>query len=575
MVMKQVLMIIVALVCISSLLLIRCVSPNAGNGTQTGNPTVASMLYNPGGSPAAHAKVRFYPIHYNPRTGVLTKAIAAVVDSTTTDAKGNYAAKLDTGTYNVLAAGDSGVVYQDSIKVVKDSTVHPPADTLGAPGSIKGIVRLQPGDDARTVFIIFMGTNILNMPDDAIGNFTAANMAQGTYRVRILTTLDAYVPKDTVLNVTAGQVDTLTHDIVLQYTGIPVPSGLKISYDTLKQIVALSWNKPTTGRGIKGYNIYRQYMGSTDSSLVKIKSTWTDTVFYDSTGIQDQTYAYVVAAVDTSNTEGVKCISKQVKISSYLSLDTAFSSIGGGIGQFAYPADISIVANGDIFIADQDNNRIQVFDSTLHFKKQIGVGTLNKPYKITVNTLGQVFAAEYDTIFFFDTTGALSNKIITSSIVTDFAAEGTDLFVITNGDSISVYAYNGTKKRTWKCGSINSSNYVVAGDSGKIMVNNDDLKKVITYDSIGTNLSAITTTAYMYGLAFDLSKRRLFTVYLNSLDNEYVLHVTDENNVELTHYRIPTNNPGEGIALELQKNGTVFLILSTSNKIIKLKSLLP
>ncbi|HAJ80538.1 MAG TPA: hypothetical protein DCO75_12305, partial [Fibrobacteres bacterium] len=37
-------------------------NPIAGNGTQTGNPTVASMLYNPGGSPAKHAKVVFYPV---------------------------------------------------------------------------------------------------------------------------------------------------------------------------------------------------------------------------------------------------------------------------------------------------------------------------------------------------------------------------------------------------------------------------------------------------------------------------------------------------------------------------------
>jgi hypothetical protein len=277
------------LFCSLALVLNSC-SPNkiAGNGSQTPNSNVVAMLYNPGGSPAANVKVRFYPIHYNPRTGGLTKTLVAVVDSTTTDAQGNYTAKLDTGTYNMLAAGDSGVVYQDSITVIKDSTVHPPADTLGAPGSIRGVIRLQPGDDARTVFMIFMGTNILNMPEDAIGNFTATNMAEGTYRVRILTTLDAYIPKDTVLSVTAGKVDSLAHDIVLQYTGIPVVTGLTISYDTLKQIVTLSWNKPTTGRTVAGYNIYRKFQ-STDSSYVKIKSDVIDTVFKDSTDLQDQT----------------------------------------------------------------------------------------------------------------------------------------------------------------------------------------------------------------------------------------------------------------------------------------------
>jgi len=54
----------------------------------------------------------------------------ASADSATTDSTGNYSVKLDTGTYNVLASGDSGVVYQDSITVTKDSAIRPPADTL-------------------------------------------------------------------------------------------------------------------------------------------------------------------------------------------------------------------------------------------------------------------------------------------------------------------------------------------------------------------------------------------------------------------------------------------------------------
>ena len=157
----------------------------AGNSTQTGNPSVTAMVYNPGGTPAAHARIRFYPVHYNPRTGT-AKALAAVVESTTTNASGNYSAKLDSGAYNVLGAGDSGVVYQDSITVIKDSTIHPPADTLKAPGSIKGVVRLQPGDDARTVFIIFTGTNILNMPEDAVGNLLSCKYGRGDVQSEVL-----------------------------------------------------------------------------------------------------------------------------------------------------------------------------------------------------------------------------------------------------------------------------------------------------------------------------------------------------------------------------------------------------
>lgn len=189
---------LIILVAVGTLYIQSCTRNNiAGNSTQTGNPTVTAMLYNPGGSPAAHAKVRFYPVNYNPQTGGLAKTLATTVDSTTTDAHGNYTAKLDTGIYNVLATGDSGVVYQDSITVIKDSAVHPPADTLKAPGSLTGVIRLQPGDDARKVFILAMGTNILTSPSDAAGNFSLANMAHGRYSVRIspsLITTACWIP---------------------------------------------------------------------------------------------------------------------------------------------------------------------------------------------------------------------------------------------------------------------------------------------------------------------------------------------------------------------------------------------
>ena len=163
---------------------LQCANPSAGTGSTT-ESRVASILYNPGGSPAANATVKFYPINYNPRTSGLGK-ITAKVDSATTDANGGYTAKLDTGAYNILAQGDSGVAYQDSIVVVKDSTVHPAVDTLKAPGSIRGVVRLQPGDDARKVFIIALGTNTFSSPEDAIGNFALSDMAEGKYKVRIM-----------------------------------------------------------------------------------------------------------------------------------------------------------------------------------------------------------------------------------------------------------------------------------------------------------------------------------------------------------------------------------------------------
>jgi hypothetical protein len=295
--------VLTGLFAVIALLHFNCVNNSAGTGTETEN--VTAMLYNPGGTPAAHVKVRFYPIHYNPRTGGLAKNLATTVDSATTDAAGNYTVKLDTGTYNVLAASDSGVVYQDSITMGTDSTIHPPSDTLRQPGGLRGRVRLQPGDDARTVFILFMGTNTWGIPDDSIGKFTVRGLAEGTYRVRILSWLDAYVPKDTVLSVTAGRVDSLTHDIVLQYTGIPGPTGLRISYDTLRQTVFLSWDAADTSL-ISGYNVYRSIKGQNFSLITQTPLPDTVTTYRDSTVSVGSTYAYRIVSWMASGEESRK-----------------------------------------------------------------------------------------------------------------------------------------------------------------------------------------------------------------------------------------------------------------------------
>jgi hypothetical protein len=332
----------IALVFVFAGLYLNCAHNVAGNSTQTGNPTVSAMLYNPGGSPAVNASVHFFKSSDDPRNNN--------GDSTETDNHGNYAIHLDTGVYNIIAHGDSGMAFQDSIKVIKGDTIKPHTDTLKAPGTIKGVVQLQPGDDARTVFILFMGTHTFTLPSDDTGHFTTDNMAAGTYNVRILTTTPNYKVLDTSLTVSAGTQSILHQPIMLQYTGIPVPTGLTISYDTLKQLVALTWNKPTNGRTVQSYTVYRKRSDST--SFGPLKSGIADTIYRDSTAIQDQTYNYRVAAVDIQETEGVKSVIDSVTIQpAFFIADTIFKAQGQA---WIYAAEIDaqgnyVVVNGTAY----------------------------------------------------------------------------------------------------------------------------------------------------------------------------------------------------------------------------------
>jgi hypothetical protein len=550
---------------VPAIALLRCANPSSG-GTETGDGRVTAMLYNPGGTPAASAKVCFYRHGDDPRNN-------HAVDSTYADNNGNYSKNLDTGTYNILATLGTNATFQDSVVVIEHDTTRPPPDTLKTPGGIKGIVQLEEGGDPTTVFVLFMGANVFTTVQDAAGNFASGSIAKGRYQVKFLTTLDNYKPKDTVLSVTAGTVDSLQQPIILQYTGIPTPTGLAIIYDTLRQIVNLRWNKPATGRPLNGYNIYRKHQ---DSALVLLRADWQDTVYHDSTGIQDITYEYRVAAVDTNTTEGTKSAGVSVVIASYFVLDSTFGTTGSGQGQFDYPSDIAIAANGDIYIVDNYNNRIQVFDSTMLYKRQFGNGILNGPNFISIDNIGQTFVAEYNKIFVFNATDTLVDTITAAQGIYDLDAKDSTLYVITNGDSISLYSYDGTKKRSWECGVFNSCFGIATGDSGKVFVSNSDQIKVMVYDTLGNFLSAITTPLYPSSIVADEVKHRLYTVCVDDIHGD-MLYVTDLTNAAVAIYKIP-NTPtqiSEGASIGLEKNGTVFLVRGSSNKILKLKSLLP
>ena len=191
-------------------LLLSCSKSMTGGSTETSS-NVSGIIYTASGAPAAGAIVRFYPVSYNPYTRSLgkTKAVGAAttvssLDSTTTDASGHYNVLLDSGSYNLLASGSGNLAYHDSIVPVKGSTIHP-ADTLRAPGSIAGVIRMQGSDNPETVFIIFMGTGSVWFPSDTLGDFATGNMAPGNYPVRFLTTTPNYKVLDTNLTIIAGR----------------------------------------------------------------------------------------------------------------------------------------------------------------------------------------------------------------------------------------------------------------------------------------------------------------------------------------------------------------------------------
>lgn len=407
---------------ISGLLVVQCVdkpTQTAGTGSGTGNAKVSGRIYNPDSTPAKHAKVFFIAVDNNPYGAAKTLAVA---DSVFTDSTGWYGTNdLPADTYNVFATGvTDSLGFQDSIPFNGDTTVVPP-DTLGKPGSIRGFIKLQPGDDPTKIIPIIMGSNKFTFVG-ASADFALADLAEGTYQVRFFSTLDNYDNLDTTLSVISGKDSLLTDSIELELK-IPIPTGLKISYDTLKQIVTLSWDRMDPAK-VKGYNVYRKRSDSAEV-LLNQAAPITDTFYVDSTGIQDQAYIYSVASVSLSDEIGMKAGGDSVTIASAFKLITIFGNgTGTGQGYFRGLGAITVDLNGYIFCSDVADRRIQKFDSLGSYLLEWGsIGTglgqfAGEITDIAIDSFGNVYALDGESkrVQKFDNSG---------NYLTEWNAEGS------------------------------------------------------------------------------------------------------------------------------------------------------
>ena len=326
---------------------------NRGTGSTTETAMISGTIFNKNGSPAKNVSIYLRKKTYLANISAFLSKKSTVLDRAlaTTDANGKFTIDtVDTGVY-VLEGADGGnnLALNDSVAVKnKDSIVILPPDTLEPAGAIKGIVKLSNGGDPRKVFVLAFGIDKFAQVDSQ-GSFKFVNLAPGKYDLLLIPVLDNYNVLDE-FNIPVKAMDTTDLDTIqLPYTGIPIPKGLKISYDPSVQGVTLTWNKPTTGTKIQSYAIYRERSDST--SFVNIKSGVTDTVFYDSAVVTDKTYKYGVAAVDTNNTTGIMSATVSILIGSYFQFDTLFGNPGTGPGQIEGINSIAVDRNGNLYIS--------------------------------------------------------------------------------------------------------------------------------------------------------------------------------------------------------------------------------
>ncbi len=225
--------------------------------------------------PAAEVEVGLYSVDYIPADSGGSR----LAWTTRTDASGKYAFRnIPSGRYNLVGSRDSLGFFRDSVSVAGAADIG--RDSLGLLGRLSGTVRLQPQDDPRNVVIQVMGTdNYVNVGAD--GAFTLSGLAGGTYRLRVFVSLPNYVPLYRDIQVRAGRHDTLQPPLEPFYSGIPVVTGIKATYDTASGVARISW-RPVAYPSLLTYLVYRDRADAVDLSGIPLNnSRLTDTVFYD------------------------------------------------------------------------------------------------------------------------------------------------------------------------------------------------------------------------------------------------------------------------------------------------------
>lgn len=567
-------------------LLIKCVGYHveniAGTGTLIGNPSVAGMLYNVDGSFAKNATVHIRKRSFLPDISHLGLAKHMVdTASTVTNDSGQFAfdTTLDTGIYVIEAMkGDYGALIDSIIIKNKDSTIVLPQDTLQPLGAIKGAVRFPDSSVTVDIYIGAFGIDTYAHVNSD-GSFALASLPEGAYQLQLLVNKNNLtIPDTTRIKVNAAET-TDAKIMKTAFTGSPLPKKAWISYDTLNQLVTLRWSNPDTSQA-KSFKVYRRYIDSTSVYYVEgyngfMADTISDTVYIDSTVVQDQTYEYCIAAIGKNGLEGEKGSAMAITIASNFVLDTVYEWDTG---------DMAFAENGDIYTL------VGVCDSTMRLKREWSKEASGS--SICTDERGRIFIRGQHSVFVCDTTGNILDTIAgveAGDIVIRGGLKAKDSLIFAlnfSPLSVNVFSYQAIKQHTWKVPdsgdrAIPFYSHLMTGNSNEIMVSTPT--QIISYDYSGNKISEIAlpdSVTFRGCFSFNQEKRLLYFIGANLLRatrNRYqtanTLYIMNGKNSIIALYKIPPGFLYFANDLWVQKNGTVYFSGLGRSATFKLKPL--
>jgi len=175
-------------------------------------------------------------------------------------------------------------------------------------------------------------------------------------------------------------------------------------------------------------------------------------------------------------------------------LISKFGSNGTGDGQFQCPAGIALDKSGNIYVVDLFNHRVQVFDNNGNFLRKFGslgssLGQFNNTAGIAVDSNGQIYVADNNNnrIQIFNNAGTTSTAITCPSPPKHVAIDGAGNIVVAVTDAVVIYNSLGVVQKTITGDANNGQFYnpygVAIDSTGRLVVTSKNVSRVVILGS--------------------------------------------------------------------------------------------
>ena len=145
----------------------------------------------------------------------------------------------------------------------------------------------------------------------------------------------------------------------------------------------------------------------------------------------------------------------QFKLGNIIQPVARIGTEGSGIGQFYSPHSLSVSYNGDVYVADCNNHRIEILSSSLQHRRTLTQQPINRPrdVKLTADTV-YVLCLEYPSVRVFSHAGEMLRSVVTQEISAysfyRFCLDKSENIIISDSfaDNIEVFSKEGTHIHT-------------------------------------------------------------------------------------------------------------------------------